>query len=464
MGVTISTHNGSAVRREHNIRNEKVVSKEPHIDPNGIHETWIDEPVRKAYDRLFGAAVEEYNSKQARPERRIKSYYNDVCKDSKKHPVYEMIIGIYGKNEDGSPICSAEQGKEIMRKFVEEWQERNPNLELIGAYYHGDEPDGEAPHVHIDYIPVAHGYKKGMETQTGLVKALGEQGFEKIGKATAQIQWEQRENDCLTRLCEDMGLSVDHPKIEGRKHIDTQVLKLQSRIEELERAAEQEATRFLEADARATDAESRAAAALRAAQSAEQRATAAERKLEEANAKVEIATQEMKTALDKAAKASEITSLSSMLHRVGQHKNTVTYNENMLDSTRAIGYEASEHLKKANQTKQAAVAIQQRAERKEKAIEPLYQQASVAHQQAEQERKRAKELREQQERLIEEKAEVKATEKVSQIMQGTPSKERDRMRRYMESLQFNDGTTALEHFEEQERQLQKKLNRGLQLG
>lgn len=462
MGVTISTHNGSAVRREHNIRNEKVVSKEPHIDPNGIHETWIDEPVRKAYDRLFGAAVEEYNSKQVRPERQIKSYYNDVCKNSKKHPVYEMIIGIYGKNEDGSPICSAEQGKEIMRKFVEEWQERNPNLELIGAYYHGDEPDGEAPHVHIDYIPVAHGYKKGLETQTGLVKALGEQGFEKIGKATAQIQWEQRENDCLTRLCEDMGLTVDHPKIEGRKHIDTQVLKLQSRIEELERAAEQEATRFLEADARATDAESRAAAAEKKAANAEKRAAAAERKLEEANAKIEIATQEVKTALDKAAKASEITSLSSMLHRVGQHKNTVTYNENMLDSTRAIGYEAYEHLKKANQAKQEAVAIQQRAERKEKAIEPLYQQASVAHQQAEQERKRAKELREQQEKIIEKGAEARASEMVSQIMQGTPSKERDRMRRYMESLQFNDGTTALERFKEQEQQLQKKLNRGIQ--
>lgn len=38
------------------------------------------------------------------------------------------------------------------------------------------------------------------------------------------------------------------------------------------------------------------------------------------------------------------------------------------------------------------------------------------------------------------------------------------MRRYMESLKFKDGTTALEHFEKQERQLQKKLNRGLQLG
>ena len=461
MGVTISTHNGSAVSREHNVRNPKVVSKEPHIDMNGSHETWIDEPVRKAYERLFGAAVEDYNSKQARPERRIKSYYNDVCKDSKKHPVYEMIIGIYGKNEDGSPICSAEQGKEIMRQFVENWKERNPNLELIGAYFHADEPGAE-PHVHLDYIPVAHGYKKGLETQTGLVKALGEQGFEKMGKATAQIQWEKRENDVLTSLCEAVGLTVDHPQIEGKKHLETQILKLQSRIEELERASEQEAARFLEADARATDAESRAAAALRAAQNAEQRATAAERKLEEANAKVEIATQEVKTALDKAAKASEITSLSSMLHRVGQHKNTVSYNENMLDSTRAIGYEASEHLKKANQIKQEAIAIQRRAERKEKAIEPLYREANNDRVIAGQERKRAEQLAEQQERLIEEKAEVKATEKVSQIMQGTPSRERDRMRRYMESLQFNDGTTALEHFEEQERQLQKKLNRGLQ--
>lgn len=233
MGVTISTHNGSAVAREHNIRNPKVVSKEPHIDMNGSHEVWIDEPVRKAYDRLFGESVEAYNAKQARPERQIKSYYNDICKDSKKHPVYEMIIGIYGKNEDGSLKCSAEQGKEIMRKFVEEWQERNPNLELIGAYFHADEP-GADPHVHLDYIPVAHGYTRGLETQTGLVKALGEQGFEKKGKATAQIQWEKRENDYLTKLCEDVGLTVDHPKIEGRKHIDTQELKLQVQLNAFE--------------------------------------------------------------------------------------------------------------------------------------------------------------------------------------------------------------------------------------
>ena len=39
MGVTISTHNGSAVAREHNIRNPKVVSKEAHIKPNIYFDT-----------------------------------------------------------------------------------------------------------------------------------------------------------------------------------------------------------------------------------------------------------------------------------------------------------------------------------------------------------------------------------------------------------------------------------------
>lgn len=462
MGVTISTHNGSAVRREHNIRNEKVVSKEPHIDPTGIHETWIDEPIRKAYDRLFGAAVEEYNSKQTRPERRIKNYYNDICKDRKKHPVYEMIIGIYGKNENGSPICSVEQGKGIMRKFVEEWQERNPNLELIGAYYHGDEPGAE-PHVHLDYIPVAHGYTKGIETQTGLVKALGEQGFEKMGKATAQIQWEKHENNFLTSLCEAMGLTVDHPKIEGRKHIDTQELKLQSRIEELERAAEQETKRFLDADDKATEAEIRAATAEKKATNAESRATnaeeraaIAEQKRQEANAQYDEVNKGFKNILDKKARASEI-------HKIGNlFGETQTYHKNMLKSTRAIGSEAYNYFNKANETMQKAISIQQKVKRKEQSIEPLYQKAKVAYQQAEQERKRAKELREQQEMIIEEQVDVKVTEKVKQIMQGTPTKERDRMRRYMDSLQFNDGTTALERFEEQEQQLHQKLNRDLQ--
>ena len=188
----------------------------------------------------------------------------------------------------------------------------------------------------------------------------------------------------------------------------------------------------------------------------EKKKATAEQKLKEINAQYDEVNKGLKKILDMKATAAKVPSLNPFSETVNVHRNT-------WDGIKEIGDDAYNRMKKANQTKQEAVAIQQRAERKEKEIEPLYQQASAAQQQAEQEYKRNKALREQQERLIEEKAEVKATEKVGQIMQGTSSKERDRMRMYMESLKFNDGTTALEHFEEQERQLQKKLNRGLHI-
>lgn len=226
--ITISTHNGSKVARQHNLRNPKVVGKEPHIMAELPHEVWHDERPQDAYERLFGASQERYNERQTRADRRVTNYYKDICNDAKKHSVYEMIIGIYGRDDNGMAMCPAETGKQIMREFVDGWQERNPNMELIGAYYHADE-QGDA-HVHIDYIPVAHGYKTGMDTQNGLVRGLGEMGFHKQGKATAQIQWEARENAVLDELCREHGLEVSHPREEGRKHVETETFKAQAEL------------------------------------------------------------------------------------------------------------------------------------------------------------------------------------------------------------------------------------------
>lgn len=221
MAVTISTHNGSAIRQEHNTRNPHVTGALDHIDGSGNYEVWHHEPVRTSYHRLFDDALGRYNARQKRPDRRIKNYYSHIEKDAKKHPAYEMIIGIYQG-------CDSKLGKEIMKEFVDGWQERNPNLELIGAYYHADEA-GE-PHVHIDYVPVAHGYQRGMDTQSALVKALEEQGFQKVGKRTAQIQWEARENKHLEELCQKAGLEVVHPR-EGKEHLHTELYKLTKETE-----------------------------------------------------------------------------------------------------------------------------------------------------------------------------------------------------------------------------------------
>lgn len=252
MAVTISTHNGSAVRVQHNIRNEKIVAKQKHIDPAGHFEIWHHENERDAYHRIFDGAIERYNLKQKRKDRKITNYYKMIEKDEKKHPVYEMIIGVYGKDDNGELLCPVEVSRKIMKEFTETWVKRNPNLELIGAYYHADE-EGE-PHVHLDYIPVAHGYKNGMDTQNGLVKALGEMGFMKTGKQTAQILWEARENEVLESICILHGFDVMHPEKEkGKRHLHTETYKAKKELQAVQQSLKASEEKLAETEEEITE-------------------------------------------------------------------------------------------------------------------------------------------------------------------------------------------------------------------
>lgn len=236
--VTIATHNGSQVARQHNLRNPKVIAKEDHIDPNGHFEVWLDEDPKAAYERLFGEAVKAYNEKQTRPDRKITDYYKQICEDKKKKPVYELIIGIYGKKADGTPICSKNDGKRILRAFTEDWERRNPQLKLCGLYYHCDESVGvngsQVGHVHIDYIPVGENCRHGASVQSSLSRALEQQGFKSQGiNNTAQMQWEARENQFLATLCARAGFEVVRGK-GGTEHLDTNTYKKVKELQELQ--------------------------------------------------------------------------------------------------------------------------------------------------------------------------------------------------------------------------------------
>lgn len=222
--ATISTHNGSTVHQAHNRRDRHCTDKEKHIDPDGHFEVWRDIPIRKAYHELFDDAVKDYNSKQTRDDRKIKDYFKKIENDAKKHTAYEMIIGVYGDDvpEDFSRF--------ILKDFFNNWEKRNPNLKLIGAYFHADE-EGKQPHLHLDYIPISSDYQRGMKLQTGLVKALGEQGFHKRGKETAQIQWERSENKALEELCKGLLIKVEHPQAGSNiRHMNTKAYKAHQQL------------------------------------------------------------------------------------------------------------------------------------------------------------------------------------------------------------------------------------------
>ncbi len=95
MGYTISYHTGE-IRRISAITvvMKEPVSKEAHIRQNGDFEVWIDENLQDAYKRLFQPAVEDYNKKQRRSDRRKENYYQEIKKAGKKHLVYETILTV----------------------------------------------------------------------------------------------------------------------------------------------------------------------------------------------------------------------------------------------------------------------------------------------------------------------------------------------------------------------------------
>lgn len=228
MAVTISTHMGTEVRTEHNRRNKNITDKEKHIRPDGYHENWIDESPREAYERIFGKAVQDYNKSQKREDRRIKNYYNQIAKDAKKHVLYECIAGVYGDE------VTEKEARAILSEYVEEWKKQNPNMIVIGAYYHADEDlRSNGYHCHIDFVPIAHGYKKGLSVRTSISKGLDEQGVHMRGRKSQQEVWTRMENDRLEHICNKHGLEVIHPmRDKGVEHKKIELYKVEKSIEQ----------------------------------------------------------------------------------------------------------------------------------------------------------------------------------------------------------------------------------------
>lgn len=106
---------------------------------------------------------------------------------------------------DGKLTEEAKAAIEILEQYAKTFQERNPNLYLFNCVMHLDEA---TPHLHIDYIPVANGYKTGMKTRNSLTKALQQMGFAKAvsKKENETVAWQQRERTYLTDLCQEKGL------------------------------------------------------------------------------------------------------------------------------------------------------------------------------------------------------------------------------------------------------------------
>lgn len=211
---------------------------------------FTQQPIEEAYERLFGAAVERYNAKQKRADRKINtSYYEHIFKHKvsqsvvtsadKRKSFYEDVVQIDDMKNTGVGTPDAEIATACLTEYIQGFQVRNPNFYVFNAVLHLDEA---TPHLHIDYIPVGH-YKMGVDTQNGIAQALKEMGYGS-GKDTIS-RWREAECKVLTEICCRHGIQIAAPQ-KSRGSLTVEQYKEYAKITEQVEEKKEEVARLNE--------------------------------------------------------------------------------------------------------------------------------------------------------------------------------------------------------------------------
>lgn len=163
---------------------------------------------RQVYKEIFGEALDEYNAKQKRKDRKIDDYYSHIYNtDGKQKPYEEFIIGL-GSREDWESATDDElrEGVEVVSEMVEAFRQKNPSMHFVNVDVHGDESH---PHAHVIAVPVGQGYKRGLSKQVSFSKALENQGYDRQDF----IGWRDDQMDVFEGVLGSHGIS--------RKHVGT---------------------------------------------------------------------------------------------------------------------------------------------------------------------------------------------------------------------------------------------------
>ena len=198
----------------HNNREFTAKNIDPLRTPDNI--VFVQQDLGETYHQLFDEAVERYNARQKRNDRKINDYFEHLFNRppsksviegaNKQKSFYEHLVYIGTKNDSAVGTPDAEKTAECLREYMKGFQARNPNLYVFNAVMHLDEA---TPHLHIDYIPLGH-YSRGLEVRNAKNKALDEMGFG--NDAHSNNRWRLSEWEVLRDICNAHGIEISEPK------------------------------------------------------------------------------------------------------------------------------------------------------------------------------------------------------------------------------------------------------------
>lgn len=137
--------------------------------------------IKDVYHELFDDALNTYNAKQKRKDRKIDDYYKHVQKSKNLDLQREFIVAV-GNKADWERLSFEEKQEvgEALKRYVIDFNERHDNMTIYNAIVHLDESG--APHAHFNVVPTATGYKNGLAVQPSFRKALEQEGFGPSGR------------------------------------------------------------------------------------------------------------------------------------------------------------------------------------------------------------------------------------------------------------------------------------------
>ena len=219
-GLTISVSQGR-VAQQHDRRDYTPKNAARGIEKNNVSIVQSDDEIA-AFNDFFEPYISAYNAKQKRANRKKSfDYHGEIIErrakskdpDHEVKPFYEYVVALGDRNgvmavtdtqfdndhwrrlkdgytsEDGTEHApnyraadayvkkhlnkhpDREALKDAFTAYMSKLQQRFPSFQFVAIEGHDDEPNGTF-HFHIRFFPVGEGYKKGLEKQCGLNKAL----------------------------------------------------------------------------------------------------------------------------------------------------------------------------------------------------------------------------------------------------------------------------------------------------
>ena len=218
----------------HNSREFNAKNTDP--ERTHLNTEYCNIDIKEVYHYLFDDALETYNEKQKRADRRIENYYEKIRTGRQEKLFHEIIIQIGNHEDTNAKTPEGELAERILDEYYREFQKRNPYLYVFSAHLHMDEA---TPHLHIDFVPFTTESKRGLDTRVSLKQALANQGF--IGKSRQETEWSlwvESEKKVLEEVMKRHSVQWDK-KGTHEKHLSVYDYEKKMRKQEVEQLTQQ---------------------------------------------------------------------------------------------------------------------------------------------------------------------------------------------------------------------------------